>query len=179
IASGYVEGSIRIWNSEKGICETTLNGHEEAVTTIHYNKLGSLLASGSKYNGVILWDVVTDVVFLGSGKKLVTASKDKFLRTWDLDTQHCMHIISGHHTKIWSIDIDPEERYLRQRKDRVATMRFNKSGNLFACQVAGKTVEIFRVLDESESKRIAKIRISIKEKKYAKESREATEKGET
>uniref|UniRef100_M1B0C5 WD-repeat protein n=1 Tax=Solanum tuberosum TaxID=4113 RepID=M1B0C5_SOLTU len=116
----------------------------------------------SKDNDVILWDVVgetdlfrlrghrdqvTDVVFLGSSKKLVMTSKDKFLR--------------------------------RQRKDRVATMRFNKSGDLLACQVAGKTVEIFRVLDESESKRKAKIRISRKEKKAAKEDREATEKGET
>jgi len=170
---------------------------------------------------------VTDVVFLGSSKKLVMTSKDKFLRVWDLDTQHCMQIISGHHTEIWSIDIDPEERYLvtgsadpelrfytikhdladgqliankvnkdlppenkwevlksfgvlqRQSKDRVATVRFNKSGNLLACQVAGKTGEIFRVLDESESKRKAKRRISRKEKKAAKEDREATEKGET
>ena len=56
---------------------------------------------------------VTDLVFLDFDKKLVTASKDKFLRVWDLDTQHCgMQIISGHHTEIWSIDIDLEERYL-------------------------------------------------------------------
>ncbi|KAM7263596.1 hypothetical protein ACFE04_001279 [Oxalis oulophora] len=243
VACGYADGSIRIWDVEKGTCETTLNGHKGAVSALRYNKLGSMLASGSKDNDVILWDVVgeaglfrlrghrdqvTDLVFLDSGKKLVTSSKDKFLRVWDLDTQHCMQIISGHHSEIWSIDIDPEERYLvtgsadlelrfytvkheidlkdgkslsdnrdehmgseerasenkwevlkqygeiqRQSKDRVATVRFNKSGNLLACQVAGKTVEVFRVLDEVEAKRKAKRRLNRKkEKKSAKKEAE-------
>ena len=134
-----------------------------------------------------------------------------------------MQIISGHHTEIWSIDADQEERYLvtgsadpelrfytikhdlvdersmlklngpeavgsenssiqnkwevltlfgeiqRQSKDRVATVRFNHSGNLLACQVAGKIVEILRVLDETESKRKAKRRIHRK-KKFVKEA---------
>lgn len=175
---------------------------------------------------------VTDLVFLDSGKKLVSSSKDKFLRVWDLETQYCMQIVSGHHSEIWSIDVDPEERYLvtgsadaelrfysvkhelddgqsisdvsgteivndgdtssqdkwqvlklfgeiqRQSKDRVATLRFNKSGSLLACQVAGKTVEIFRVLDEAEARRKAKRRLHRKkEKKSAKV--EATENGET
>lgn len=242
-----------------------MNGHKGAVTVLRYNKLGSLLASGSKDNDVILWDVigeiglfrlrghrdqvcylqpcnmsvsclfcvnvctllcvlqVTDLVFLESGKKLVSSSKDKFLRVWDLETQHCMQIVSGHHSELWSIDVDPEERFLvtgsadvelrfytvkhelneyqsisdvsgteivnngdkpssgkwqilkqfgeiqRQSKDRVATVRFNKSGNLLACQVAGKTVEIFRVLDSAEAKRRAKRRLHRKkEKKSAK-----------
>ncbi|XP_019054518.1 PREDICTED: WD repeat-containing protein 3 isoform X2 [Nelumbo nucifera] len=247
IASGYADGSIRIWDCIKGTCEVTLNGHKGATTALRYNKLGSLLASGSKDNDVIVWDVVgeaglfrlrghrdqvTDVVFLESGKKLVSSSKDKFLRVWDLETQHCMQIISGHHSEIWSIDVDPEERYLvtgsadpelrfytikhelvdretsansngseivnngddaagnkwdvlkpfgeiqRQSKDRVATLRFNKSGSLLACQVAGKTTDIFRVLDEAESKRKAKRRIHRKEKKSAKGAREVTENGD-
>lgn len=58
IASGYADGSIRIWDCDKGACETSLNGHKGAVTALRYNKIGSLLASGSKDNDVILWDVV-------------------------------------------------------------------------------------------------------------------------
>ncbi|XP_031280863.1 WD repeat-containing protein 3 [Pistacia vera] len=249
LAGGYADGSIRIWDSDKGTCETTLNGHKGAVTALRYNKLGSLLASGSKDNDVILWDVVgetglfrlrghrdqvTDLLFLDAGKKLVSSSKDKFLRVWDLETQHCMQIISGHHSEIWSIDVDPEERYLvsgsadvelrfytvkhdliygksisdfkgneklnnadtasqdkwkvlkhfgeiqRQNKDRVATVRFSKSGDLLASQVAGKTVEIFRVLDDAEAKRKAKRRIHRKkEKKSTKGAVEITENGDT
>lgn len=58
IASGYADGSIRIWECEKGTCETILDGHKGAVTILRYNKLGSLLASGSKDSDIILWDVV-------------------------------------------------------------------------------------------------------------------------
>ena len=42
----------------------------------------------------------------------MTNCKDKFLRVWDLETQHCMQIVSGRHSEIWSIDIDLEERFL-------------------------------------------------------------------
>ncbi|XP_077239546.1 transducin family protein / WD-40 repeat family protein isoform X2 [Tasmannia lanceolata] len=247
IASGYADGSIRIWDCNKGTCETTLNGHKGATTALRYNSVGSMLGSGSKDNDIIIWDVVaevglfrlrghrdqvTDIVFLDSGKKLVSCSKDKFVRVWDLDTQHCMQIISGHHSEIWSIDVDQGERYLvtgsadpelrfykikhdlqheqypgpsgvdivstsdssqnkwevlkqfgeiqRQSKDRVANVRFDKSGSLLACQVAGKMVEIFRVLDDVESKRKAKRRIQRKREKISsKGTIEATENGDT
>lgn len=169
---------------------------------------------------------------MDSGKKLISASKDKFLRVWDLDTQHCTQIIGGHHSEVWSVDVDSDERYLvtgsadselrfytikhevtdgqsvsktsktvtdskdssvenkweslklfgeiqRQSKDRVATVRFNKSGNLLACQVAGKTVEIYRVLDEAESKRKAKRRTSRKKEKKSSKMTDGTENGNT
>lgn len=158
---------------------------------------------------------MTDLVFLDSGKKLVSSSKDKFMRVWDLEMQHCMQMVSGHHSEIWSLDIDPRERFLvagsadlelrfyqikhdaeeiensskwevlkqfgeiqRQSKDRVATLRFNKSGSLLACQAAGKTVEIYRVLDDSEAARKAKRRAHRKkEKVLAKATAEGSENG--
>lgn len=58
VAVGYADGSIRIWDCEKGTCEVNFNSHKGAVTALRYNKVGSMLASGSKDNDVILWDVV-------------------------------------------------------------------------------------------------------------------------
>ncbi|KAI3880040.1 hypothetical protein MKX03_003861 [Papaver bracteatum] len=240
VAVGYADGSVRIWDCNTGTCETTLNGHKGAVSALRYDNSGSNLASGGKDNDIVLWDVVgdettgrfrllghrdqvTDVVFLDNDKKLVSSSKDKFMRLWDLETKYCMQIISGHHSEIWSIDVDSEERYLvtgsadpelriytikhesagelqgsensgaeskwevlklfgeiqRQNKDRVGTVRFNKSGDLLACQAAGKMVEIFRVLDEAEAKRKAKRRVHRKKEKKGKSATESAENGKT
>lgn len=245
VASGYGDGSIRIWDIVKGTCETTLNGHKGATTALRYNKTGSLLASGSKDTDIIIWDAVgeaglfrlrghrdqvTDLVFLESGKKLVSSSKDNFLRVWDLDTQHCIQIVMGHHSEIWSIDVDPQENFLvtgsadqelrvyhihldtheepstaldakvadvenikkdsvrqskwevliytgdikRQSKDRVVTIRFNCIGSLLACQVAGKVVEIYRVLDEKEALKKAKRKTRRKREKALKKAGKET-----
>lgn len=145
----------------------------------------------------------------------MSCSKDKFVRVWNLEMQHCMQIVSGHQSEIWSLDIDCEERFLvtgsadqelrfyqikhsneeadssskwevlkqfgeiqRQCKDRVENVRFNKSGSLLSCQVAGKTVEIYRVLNEVEAKRKAKRRVHRKkEKASAKGAAEGKENG--
>ena len=152
---------------------------------------------------------MSDLVFLDSDKKLVSSSKDKFVRVWDLETQHCVQIIGGRQTEVWSLDLDPEENYLvagssdpelrfysvnndalnsgmenkweilkqfgeirRQSKDRVGTVRFNSKGNLLACQTAGKTVEIYRVLDEAEAKQKAKRRIKRKKEKTSSNAEE-------
>ncbi|KAI5388385.1 hypothetical protein KIW84_074180 [Lathyrus oleraceus] len=71
----------------------------------------------------------------------------------------------------------PEEiqNLIELNEDRVATVQFNKSGNLLACHVAGKMVEIFHVLYDAEAKRKAKRRVNRKkEKKHGKEATEAS-----
>ncbi|KAM5581869.1 hypothetical protein ABKV19_010884 [Rosa sericea] len=249
IACGYGDGSVRIWDSDTETCDNIFNGHNGAVTALRYNERGDMVASGGQDKDIVLWDVemgegryrlrghgdqVTDLVFLDSSNKLVSSSKDKLLKVWDLgnlnQTPYCMQTISGHHSEIWSIDRDPDEKYLvsgsadrelrfytikhnfkdgqsisngngteivscednkwevlklfgeynkRQSKYRVATVRFNKSGNLLACQEAGKTVEIFNVLNEAESKRKAKRRLRReKEKRNAKGEPEVMEDGD-
>eukprot|EP01018_Ginkgo_biloba_P035814 Gb_01025 [translate_table: standard] len=241
VASGYGDGSIRIWDIAKGTCEVTLNGHKGATTALRYNDTGSLLASGSKDTDIIIWDAVgeaglfrfrghrdqvTDLVFLDHGKRLVSSCKDNFVRVWDLDTQHCMQILSSHHSEIWSLDVDCQERFLvtgaadqylrvynihqdmieeqttnigaenvnldnaengvskqskwdvlshlgnikRESKDRVVTVRFNSSGSLLACQVAGKVVDIYRVLNEQEALKKAKRRSRRKREKVLKKA---------
>lgn len=39
---------------------------------------------------------ITDLVFVESARRLVSASKDEQVRVWDLDTQHCSQLVVGH-----------------------------------------------------------------------------------
>lgn len=57
---GYKDGTIRIWDIVKGMCETVLTGHKGAITALAYNKVGALLASGSTDTDIIVWDAVAE-----------------------------------------------------------------------------------------------------------------------
>jgi WD40 repeat protein len=43
---------------------------------------------------------------------LLSASKDTFLKLWDLSTQHCAQTIVAHRMEIWTVDLDREKRLL-------------------------------------------------------------------
>lgn len=59
-AVGYADGSIRIWDAATATVRLTLNGHKSAVTCLHFNDDGLVLASGSQDTNVTLWDIVAE-----------------------------------------------------------------------------------------------------------------------
>lgn len=127
IAVGYADGAIRLWDTDSGICQTTLTGHKGAVSAIRYDPSGALLASGGRDTNIVVWDIsaesglyklrshtgqVTDVVFVSEDRKLISSSKDGLVKVWDLDTQHCMQTLVIPSGEVWSMDIDPTEKRL-------------------------------------------------------------------
>lgn len=40
--------------------------------------------------------MITDCVFWESSQKIISSSKDSFIKIWDLQTQHCVQTIVGH-----------------------------------------------------------------------------------
>lgn len=57
-AVGYMDGSIRLWDSEDGTSNVVLNGHKKAVASMCFDGTGQRLASGSQDTDIIVWDVV-------------------------------------------------------------------------------------------------------------------------
>ncbi|KAJ6599165.1 WD-repeat-containing protein [Mycena vulgaris] len=135
-AVGYADGSIRLWSAAAGSVLTTFNGHKKSVTALAFDERGTRLASGSQDTDLIVWDVVSEAgLFRLRGHRdqvtalrfittsdnlpststasasglLLSASKDTFLKLWDLSTQHCVQTIVAHRSEIWTMDVDPEQ----------------------------------------------------------------------
>ena len=137
VAVGYHAGVINLFAVRTGALQVTLHGHRSAVTSLHYSKGGTVLASGGRDTDVILWDLVTEsglyrlkghkdgvngVVLLeqdghdggggggGVPSHAVSVSKDALVKVWDLATQHCVQTLTGHRSEVWSVEVSPDGR---------------------------------------------------------------------
>ncbi len=122
LASGSEDSTIKIWDWELGELERTIKGHTKAVLSIDFGgpRSGTLLASCSSDLTIKLWDPsdeyknirtlpghdhsVSAIRFIpsgtaeapASGNLLVSASRDKSLRIWDVSTGYCIKTLRGH-----------------------------------------------------------------------------------
>jgi platelet-activating factor acetylhydrolase IB subunit alpha len=155
LASGSEDYTIKIWDWEHGELEKTVKGHTKAVLDVDFGgpRGGTLLASCSSDLTIKLWDPsdeyknirtlpghdhsVSAVRFVpsgaagspSSGNLLVSASRDKTLRIWDVTTGYCLKTISGHAD--WVRDVMPsfDGRFLLSASnDRTARIWDASSG---------------------------------------------------
>lgn len=131
LASGSEDATLKIWDWELGELERTLKGHTKAVSDVDFGgpRGGTLLASCSQDLTIKLWDPsdeyknirtlpghdhsVSAIRFIPSGAAgaplsgnlLISASRDKSLRIWDVTTGYCVKTLRGHSD--WVRDVSP------------------------------------------------------------------------
>ncbi|MDP2363869.1 MAG: WD40 repeat domain-containing protein, partial [Ignavibacteria bacterium] len=121
IASCSDDKTIKIWSTDLTTKEPimTLLGHDAPVLTCIYNFNSSRLASTDSDGMIIIWempsgrllrkikahkDIVQDVSFAEDNKTIVSASLDKTVKLWDIDTgKNLMTFDAG--VEIWSVDL--------------------------------------------------------------------------
>ena len=62
LASGYQDGTVRLWDAATRTRIATLEGHTSGVGSVSFSSDGATLASGSWDQTVKLWDVGTRVL---------------------------------------------------------------------------------------------------------------------
>jgi WD40 repeat protein len=123
IATGGLDGLVRLWDIESGCCTRILQSHTDCIWSISFSPTDNLLASGSNDNSIKLWDVNTgscittlyghmsqikSVTFSPDGKILASVSYDQHIKLWNIQKGKCVQTLIGHLAKIQSASFSPE-----------------------------------------------------------------------
>ena len=111
IASGSLDGTIRLWDAVSGAHLKTLEGHSESVYSVVFSPDGTRIASGSNSCTIQLWDTVSgahlktleghsksvnSVVFSPDGTRIASGSYDNTIRLWDAVSGVHLKTLEGH-----------------------------------------------------------------------------------
>jgi len=126
IASGALDATISLWNSEGGAEIHRLSGHTGAVVSVDFSPDGGQLASASSDGSARIWNVatrqsictlsghmgaVTSAVYSPDGKFVVSGGADNTVRLWDPASGRNIESFGGH-SGVWQVAFSPDGKYL-------------------------------------------------------------------
>ena len=132
LATGDIDGQIRLWQVANGKHLLTFKGHEGWVWTLAFSPSGQTLASGGHDALVKLWDIqtgnclkifdkhtanVTCVSFSSDGQTLASTGNDTSIRLWDVRLGKCFKILHGHTAQVCSIRFNLDDSTLASGGD--------------------------------------------------------------
>ncbi|KAI6246743.1 putative E3 ubiquitin ligase complex SCF subunit sconB [Erysiphe necator] len=108
LISGSLDQTVRIWNWRTGECINAYQAHTAGVIALNF--VDNILASGSMDTTVKVWNFEDKSVFVLQGhsdwvnavrvdadsRTLFSASDDRTVRLWDLDTRQTIQVFEGH-----------------------------------------------------------------------------------
>ena len=124
LASGSLDGTVKLWNASTRDHIATLQGHRKSVWSVAFSPDGTTLASGSLDGKVKLWNVstkeniatlsghraVASVAFSPDGTTLASGGTDRDNRVilWDVATRTNIATLVGHRSGVRSVAFSPD-----------------------------------------------------------------------
>jgi WD40 repeat protein len=130
VVLGCFDRHIRVFNLANGNTDVNIpEAHSELITAVAWSPTGSVIASGSGYNGgpIQLWDATTgtrvreleghtgwmcQLVFSKDGQRLYSAAGDHTIRIWDVEKRRPPAILRGSTHEVYGIALSPDGRTL-------------------------------------------------------------------
>lgn len=123
LATGGVDGKIRLWQVADGKQLLMLQGHQSWILSVSYSPDGQMLASGGEDFTICLWDVVSgqclqtleghrnsvfSISFSPDGQMLASGDEDSTIRVWDVASGRCLQTLEEHSGRVWAISFSPD-----------------------------------------------------------------------
>jgi WD40 repeat protein/tetratricopeptide (TPR) repeat protein len=147
LASGSVNGSIKLWNVSDWSLQQNIMTHENSsVHSVAFSPKGKILASGGSDSEITLWNVtsgeritsleghtssIESISFSPSGTLLASGSRDNSV-------------------KFWSLGKGVQVQSLSTAADDISSVSFSGDGKRFAAEGPNDTIKIWNVSDNYE-----------------------------
>jgi WD40 repeat protein len=121
--SAASDGTLKVWDLEKGVEIKTLKGHLDSVQSVAISPDGHLAVSASNDRTLKIWDLrkgveietlkghldsVQSVAISPDGHLAISASDDRTLKVWDLRKGVEIKTLKGHLDSVQSVAISPD-----------------------------------------------------------------------